>query len=388
LRILNKVITGVSAAAAVALMVATPALADPPSGTTPKAGDVVGVGSDTIQNVMDQFSVDYNASHSTGAKLYSWDATNPKTGAIHDSIKTKSGCKTIPRPDGSSEGITALTTENASTGGHPCIDFARSSRDRAPTDPPFAKGGIAFVDLAGDAVTWSTQATTNAPADLSTAELTAIYQCKVTNWSQVGGKSGTIKAFIPQTGSGTRAFFLSAIGVTTPGSCVSDDNGQLEENEGVNPVLKSVNAIFPYSVGKYLAERYHSAKCLNSSCTPNTSGVVCKPSGSQNKFGCDTHGTMVLHTANGTKPTTPWPLTNSTTTAVINSGFSANFQRTLFDVVKFSTGTSNGIPSYLEGFFGPKGWVCTNSKAKSDLRNYGFRVLTAGSTAGDCGSSH
>ena len=35
----------------------------------------------------------------------------------------------------------------------------------ASTDPAFAPGGIAFVDLAGDAVTWSAQATTNAPAD-------------------------------------------------------------------------------------------------------------------------------------------------------------------------------------------------------------------------------
>lgn len=393
MRILNKVLTGVSAAAAVALMVATPALADPPSGVTPKAGDIVGVGSDTIQNVMDQFSHDFNKTVTTGSKLYSWDATNPKTGAIHDSIKTKSGCAAIPRPDGSSEGITALTTENGTTGGHPCIDFARSSRDRSPTDPAYAKGGLAFDTLAGDALTYATQPGSNAPGNLTTAQLTAIYQCKVTNWNQVGGKSGTIKAFIPQTGSGTRSFFLSAIGVTTPGSCVSDAGGTLEENEGVNPVLNTnkANVIFPYSAGKYIAERYHSAKCLNTACTP-VSGVVCKPASGQNLFGCDTHGTMQLNMINGTKPTIPFPLTNTTTAPLINPAFTATFQRLLFEVVKYSTSTGNvnHVPPYLVPLFGRSGWACTNATAIKDLKNYGFRVLptTTGNTAGHCGATH
>ena len=120
-------------------MAAAPALADPNPGTVPKPANVVAVGSDTIQNVYDQFSHDYNASH-TANKLYSWDATNPKTGAVGDSIVTKSGCAAIPRPDGSSAGITALTTENATTSGHPCMDMARSSRDRSPTDPPLREG--------------------------------------------------------------------------------------------------------------------------------------------------------------------------------------------------------------------------------------------------------
>ena len=105
-----------------------------------------------------------------------------------------------------------------------CTSYARSSRARASTDPAFAPGGVAFVDLAGDAVTWSAQATTNAPATLTTAQLAAIYNCTDTNWGQVGGANAPIHAFIPQSGSGTRAFFLSAIGVATPGSCVSDDN--------------------------------------------------------------------------------------------------------------------------------------------------------------------
>ncbi len=306
----------------------------------PALKDATGVGSDTIQNLLDQFSADYNVGKAvTATHLYSWDATNPNTGAIGDSIQVKGGgCAAIARPDGSSAGITALTSSQVVSGTN-CISFARSSRARASTDPPFAAGGIAFVDLAGDAVTWAAQATTNAPATLTAAQLAAIYNCTDTNWNQVGGKNAPIHAFIPQSGSGTRSFFLGAIGVATPGSCVSDDNGTLEENEGVNPVLNDPDAIFPYSIGKYIAERFHSATCLNSACTPNASGIACHPTAHQNLFGCNTRGTMVLKQINGVAPTTGKGLAT-----VINSAFPATFQRTVFEVVPFDPNTSDHIP--------------------------------------------
>src|ERR1700726_546834 len=76
---------------------------------SPAENDAVGVGSDTIQNVLDQFASDYNPTVSaTATHLYSWDATNPLTGAIGDSIPEKTDCPSIPRPDGSSAGITQL----------------------------------------------------------------------------------------------------------------------------------------------------------------------------------------------------------------------------------------------------------------------------------------
>src|SRR6266700_628356 len=353
---------------------------------SPVAKDAVGVGSDTIQNVFDQFAVDYNKTVSaTATHLYSWDATNPLTGALGDSIAEKVGCAHIPRPDGSSAGITQLITFAKSSTGQFCTSFARSSRARGSSDPPFAAGGIAFVDLGGDAVTWSAQATTNAPATLTTAQLAAIYNCTDTNWSQVGGKNAPIHAFIPQSGSGTRSFFLSAIGVANPGACVSDANGTLEENEGVNPVLKDPDAIFPYSIGKYIAERFHSATCFNSSCTPNGSGLRCTPSGTQNLFGCNNHGTMVLKKINGIAPTT-----GTGQGTVINSAFPATFQRTVFEVVPWDPGTSDHIPGAtspvggvnLEPIFGASGFVCTNATAKADLKKYGFlSIPTCGITS-------
>jgi ABC-type phosphate transport system substrate-binding protein len=217
-------------------------------------------------------------------------------------------------------------------------------------------------------VTYATNGTTNAPANLTTAQLNKIYSCSVTNWNQVGGKNAPIKAVLPQTSSGTRAFFLTAIGLGTagPGGCV---NSTPEENEGVASVLKGPNVIFPFSIGKYLAEKFHSAKCTVAACTGNP---PCKPTATQNRFGCDTHGSMVLRKINGTNPTT-----GTGKATVINAKFTPKFVRTVFVVVRFSTTTTTHIPSALQKFFNPagaktKGWVCANATAHQDLINYGF----------------
>src|SRR5215813_701434 len=362
MRTLKKLLLVGAAAATMTAMAVGPALADPPSGVKPKETDVVGVGSDTLQFLLDQFSFDYNKTH-TGAKLYSWDALNPKTG-LTDNITTKSGCTAIVRPNGSSAGVAELIkNQKTGDGKHFCVDFARSSRPRASTDPPKASGGIVFVAVGKDAVTYATNATTNAPSNLTTAQLASIYTCTVTNWNQVGGKNGTINAQLPQTSSGTRAFFLKAIGVATPGSCV---NSTAEENEGINSVLKGPNTIFPYSIGKYIAQKFHSAKCTNAACTGSP---ACHPTATQNKFGCDEHGSMVLRNINGTKPTT-----GSGAKTVINSHFSPNFIRTVFVVVRWAK-TADNIPAYLDKFFASSkrhGWVCSDKTAHQDLINYGF----------------
>jgi ABC-type phosphate transport system substrate-binding protein len=372
MRMLKKLLaTAVVTASATALAVG-PALADPINSSgkkvTPKETDVVGVGSDTIQFLLDQFSFDYNKAHKTGTHLYSWDALNPKTGGS-EQISLKSGCTKILRPNGSSAGITTLAAnQKTNDKKHFCADFARSSRARASTDPSRGPGGIQFVALGKDAVTYATNATTNAPANLSTAQLNSIYSCSVTNWNQVGGKNAPIKAVLPQTSSGTRSFFLTAIGLGTsgPGGCV---NSTPEENEGVDPVLKGPNVIFPFSIGKYIAEKFHSANCTNAGCTATP---PCHPKAGQNRFGCDTHGKMVLHSINHTKPTT-----GTGAKTVINAHFTPAFVRTVFIVVRFSAGTSTHIPKALQKFFNPahskvKGWACSNTTAHKDLINYGF----------------
>jgi ABC-type phosphate transport system substrate-binding protein len=367
----------------------------------PQPTDVAGVGAQAQQEALDQLGTDYNATVSSSSPhLYYWDATNPITGAIGDTIVikgTKTDRKTCAqaRPDGSSAGIGSLETANPSIDGHPCIDYAASSRARGSSDP----NTISFVSLAQDAVTYATEpakggGASNVPSNLTTADLNAIYSCKVTNWKQLGGGNGKPEIFLPLTSSGTRSFFLSAIGVAAAGPCANDlptkafPDGTLEQDEGVNPAFAKnpQDVIFPYSVGDYLAQRYHSAKCFSTACTAAKSGShkgeICLPKGKDNLFGCDIHGVMQLNEVNGTAPTTPFPLTNTSKNPVINPGFSANLLRSLYEVVHSAEGT---IPSNLAPLFGPKGFFCTSKTAKKALTDYGFLTLPSGTAAGDCG---
>lgn len=349
-------VAGAVVVASTTVLAAGPAMADPPTGVTPKETDIVSVGSDTDEFLLDQLSFDYNKAHSTGARIYSWDALNPKTNQT-DNIVTKSGCTIVQRPNGSSAGITTFIT-NAKTkdGKHFCIDFVRSARGRSSSDPNKGPGGILFVFLAKDAITVATNKTTNAPANLTTADLNAIYSCTATTWTQVGGTStATIQAFLPQTGSGLRTSFLKMIGVATPGSCV---NSSVQQNEGTDPQFKNnPNAIVPYSIAKYIAQVFHSAQCGT------------KPTPSQNRYGCDEHGQFVLHSINGTAPTT-----GTGTSTVINAKFSPTFINPIYDVVRWAS-TKDNIPTYLEPLLASAanhGWFCSNATAKKDLFNYGF----------------
>jgi ABC-type phosphate transport system substrate-binding protein len=362
MRALRTLIAGAAAGAALLALAASPALADPPAKVIPKYYDVVSVGADTDASLFDQLSAAYNSAHKTHNPshpwIYSWDATNPKTGATGDKIRTKAGAALLIRPNGGNAGNSALEAGAKTSKGTFAVDFARTSSGRKSTDPPLGPGGIAFVTLARDAVTYSTQTTTNAPANLTTAELAEIYSCTAHTWNQVGGKSrATIKPFLPPTTAATRTFFLKAIGVTTPGSCV---NSTPEQNEGTNKLLHNPNAIFPYSVADYIAQVFHSAPCGK------------KPKAGQNAFGCDDHGTLKLNKINGTSPTV-----GKGARETINTRFSASFLRFIYDVVRYATKTPTHIPAYLAGFFNPanakvKGWFCTNKTAKTDIADYGF----------------
>jgi ABC-type phosphate transport system substrate-binding protein len=402
MRMLNKLLAGSAAAAALVALAAGPALADPPSGTTPRAGDAVGVGSNTDQFLFDQVSADFNKAKPKNPSLfYSWDATNPVTGAEGDQIETKNDCVTIARPNGSGAGVTALedNTTDPSSSSNYCIDYARSSSGPSSTTPACdATGGVCYVDLAGDAVTWADRNAANggtdAPASLTTADLVKIYECTVTNWDKVGGKNAPIEAFLPQTSSGTRTFFLTALGggttPITPGACVNDENNTLEENEGINPVLDSAEAIFIFSVGDYIGQDYHSAACLNSGCTGSP---ACDPTSSQNAFGCNETGVLGLGEINKVKPIAG----TSASTYKINTSFDIAFQRSLYDVVRYDPNTTDHIPGSesgspgainLEQFFSAKtastpGYFCSNATAIAAIKAYGFLPTWSLGTCGE-----
>jgi ABC-type phosphate transport system substrate-binding protein len=164
MRTTNKALAVVGASAIVLATLASSAHAD--GSNTPSDTAIVAVGSDTIQFLADQFQSD---AVGTPSDFFSYDATPA------GSITPKTGCASITRPNGSGAGISALAA-NAQPDGDTtdyCIDVARASRVPSPTDPT----GLAFVPIAGDAVTISREATTNTPANLTIADLTAIYSC-------------------------------------------------------------------------------------------------------------------------------------------------------------------------------------------------------------------
>ena len=367
MRMLSTLIAGGAALAAVTALTAGPALADPPHGVTPAPDSVVSTGANTTQYLSDALSASWDSKFPHKTQIYSWDALNPE--GVDNDIAFKSGCAKFLRPNGSSPAIAALSADaGGTTEGHPCLDFARSSRAPKSTDAT----NVSFVAQALDNVTYASLAKgSNAPHNLTIADLHEIYTCSVSNWDAFpGGKNAPIKPLLAQEGSGTVTFFLAAIDVTSPGACVSEP-GTLEENEGVDPIFKNnKDEIIPFSAGDWLAQANHSARCLNTSCTL-VDGVTCKPRGSQNKYGCDLNGVLGLNDVNGTSPTT-----GTGSTAVLNQpasaakgGYTDELVRTLYDVVR---GTKT-IPGYLDQFLGPKGWYCTNP---AQVRDYGFMPAT------------
>jgi ABC-type phosphate transport system substrate-binding protein len=383
MRKVSKLFIGVATMATAAALVAgsvMTASADPlgPTGkpVTPAPFDIVGVGSNTTQYVLDQISVDYNktipASKHNAAHpyFYSWDAIKPGTdGTQQTFITPKQGCsnKTV-RPNGSGAGVSALRANASVTVKgvkYWCVDFARSSGGRKPTDPAAGKGGILFVAFARDAVTWATRAPkfggTNAPASLTLAQLKGIFTCTTKNWSAVGGKPGAIKVYLPQAGSGTLSFWEKTMGITALSSCVSQAP---EENEGTNKLFNDPNAIFIFSIGSYIAQKYHSAFCN------------AKPTKTQNQFGCNLTGRLQLMDISGKAPTT------SAKIPVTNPAFPATFFRTLYDVVRWGS-AGDHIDGRLDKFFGSRargGYMCSNPAAIAAIKNYGFIPTVA------CGS--
>jgi ABC-type phosphate transport system substrate-binding protein len=383
---LRQLTAGVAIAAAVAIAASTApaAFADPVASSgkaiVPKSYDVVGAGADTDQFLFDQLSADYNKTITPAedsAKhpwFLNWDATKPgSTSSAPTKITAKAGCAAITRPNGGNAGLKALDA-NAKDGKGAaatyCIDFARTSSGRAPGSPPPAKGGVVYVALATDAVTYATRDTgatktipaTYAPKTLNLAQLKKIFLCTDTNWNQVGGPNQPIKAYLPQAGAATTTFWLKKLGITAPGGCV---NQALEQNQGLSKQFNSPNAIFIYSVADWIAQKYHSPLAGK------------KPTAAQNKFGTNEIGYLGLNKIDGISAVT------TAKVPTINTAFKkTTFTRTIYDIVRWAP-TADHIPAYLNRFFGPKaagGYVCSNKTAIAEIADYGFLPTAA------CGS--
>jgi len=246
-----------------------------PADYQPNSSDIVGVGSDTLQFILD-FGADGDPSGDAGFntagnafKIISLDATadenarfsylNNSTNAAlkpqNPTVVIRAQTFPILRPNGSGSGMNAMLADTAIT--DPTINFVRSSgtvtgKGFGATAVSHGWQGIQDFVLGHENLGVAAAATTNAPAGLSAKQLVAIYQCTSTTWTQVGGSSGnTIIPIIPQAGSGTRNTFLADLqaangGVAiTLGGCVITS----EENDptAITGASSPADAIAPFS---------------------------------------------------------------------------------------------------------------------------------------------
>ncbi|MFJ5546579.1 substrate-binding domain-containing protein [Streptomyces sp. NPDC093225] len=301
------------------------ALADPAQG---EYRQLVGVGSDTTQDVMNRhgsLSVDSNGIPDKQL-IASYDAT----GSVN--VKTRRSKCSLPRPNGSSAGITALVNDVAA--GTKCIDFARSSRgpqDTTTTD-------LTFIPFAKDGVTYAVRKDSGLPKSLTKATLVKIYNCQTRKLNGI-----TITPLIPQAGSGTRSFWLKQMGLVEGSlpSCVTDRAGAVQEHDG--RALTGAGDIMPFSIPQFISQA-NAAKTKVE----------------------DRRGAAALGKLDGHVP-------------VFNGVLNLKFPitRDVYNVVQTSR---LGISSVKSAFVGKTSQVCVNG-AKDSVRLYGF------GKAANCGST-
>lgn len=219
----------------------------------PVSNSYVLVGSDTLQDSVNALTNGTTIAGSafrataSGATLGNFDAFGSAT------IQTKPNGPFFVRPAGSGNGRNALI---ASITGAPWqgqtitgqVDIARSSSGPGTNVSP--SGQLLYVPFGRDAVSYAFNGTGSQLSSLTTAQLKQIYESD----SPVTINGVTVLPLIPQTGSGTRDFFLSAIGVAAAnlGSTVNSNNNTLPENDA--SVLTTVGQIVPFSAASWIAQ--------------------------------------------------------------------------------------------------------------------------------------
>ena len=258
-RRLSPVLAGSLALAALTLMPLSSASADPTG--TPAADDIVGAGSDTTMFALDNlaygatidgvFVPGYNQGK-TSALLQTWDA-GP---SYSPNITPKTGAAQTTRPNGSGDGKSRLF----GSGDNPAFNFARSSSALSSTE---VSAGLWAVPFAADGLKMAVDsASTNAPAGVTAKQLVDIYQGTVTNWKDLGGQDAPIHPLIPQSGSGTRSFFLAQLKAANGGVDITLDTTKVKETQehSDTDIKADPDAIAPFSTGR--ARSFSTVKLL------------------------------------------------------------------------------------------------------------------------------
>jgi hypothetical protein len=284
---------GLLASAAIAML--TGALAGSVGADPAQLTAFVGVGSDTTQDVLNGLAGKSGLNFytpvqtSSGQQLVSFDAINPAN-PTDTCITTKTGAPTILRPNGSGNGVRALSRSldggnwgvtgacGTVAGGLIKVDFARSSA--GPSSSEIAAGTqLAYVPMGRDGIGfayWAPSGVTPVTS-LTRAELTSIF----TSATRVVKNGVTIIPCGIQTGSGTYAFwntvttastsqddtatsqcnaltFTSGLGATGTGRVQESDAPALKSKgeafAAANPAVTNFQVIVGFSGGAFIAK--------------------------------------------------------------------------------------------------------------------------------------
>lgn len=239
-KLLAATVTAAVTASALALTAGSASAAVEPDDTTfvPVAGDLITVGSDTSQHTLKLLAEGWNATSAPAFRIATFAAFGGGT------ITLPAGA--INRPNGSGAGKALLHGAANNTD----IDFARSSSAQNGTE---TAAGLQSFPFALDTLVMavSKSVPSNAPANLTPAQIVDIYKGNITNWNQVGGTAGTIAPKIPQAGSGTRSFFVSQLKTMNGGVDVTLAGSVAEVQEHDDTAIKNdPNAVAPFSEGR------------------------------------------------------------------------------------------------------------------------------------------
>ena len=233
-----------------------------PSGWDDNNDKAVGSGSDTTYAFMQRAELYMNQAQgcdtdnaSPAAPPAAYTLGKCLTGSAQSAVNVNGNWDhdifTSTYPNGSSAGVKALLNGQ--------VDYARSSRgpkssgESAANFWGFGKDGLIMV-------TWG-----NRPAgNLTTAEIKGIYNCSITDWSQIAGQAaGTIEPVGMNASSGTKATFDTYLGFdANSGACKKSlSNGTFPfENDLKQVINDSVinqnNGITWMSFAEYRAWSY------------------------------------------------------------------------------------------------------------------------------------
>lgn len=246
-----KRIKAVAMCAALGVAVAGLAFAAP-SYADPVSNSYVLVGSDTLQDAGNALSNGTSISGANVRVLAGKNTVGSFDAFGSAAIQAKPSGVYFARPAGSGDGVKALSrsidgglfsvagnaTPAVSIAGQ--VDIARSSSSAGTSAN--TSGTLAYIPFGRDALSYAYVG--NGLGNITGAQLKSIYECTL---SSIGGVAVT--PVLPQLASGTRKFFLSAIGNPSLGSCVVQ-NG-VAENDGT---VITNGQIIPFSVASFVAQ--------------------------------------------------------------------------------------------------------------------------------------